>query len=255
MALLQEAARIYATQQHQAGSGSVLINFGHLKLEIGEIDAAAEQGDAAYALGKEKDDPVLMARARILQAYVQMAYAEEQLGDPLSPISPSQQAVEFAEDAVRLAEGTHNRRLVAGAYITRGLAAADMTSPDWDFARSCAATAGNLLGTEDRDHLFRELSNLKRKITQPHTLEDTFRRWSNGELGGKSFQEIEEEFAEIIIPKVWITLGRNISRVAQELNISPKKVRRVLRNARSKEQHSQGPPEKRTGSALRKIEK
>jgi hypothetical protein len=178
-----------------------------------------------------------------------MAYAEEQLDDTRSPLSAAQKSIEFAEDAVALAEGTQNRRLLAGAYITRGLAATEAANPEWDLARSCAARASDLLGTEDRDHLFRELSNLKDKVMQPQTLEDTFRRWSNGELGDKSFQQIEEEFAEIVIPKVWVNLGRNVSRVAQELNISPKKVRRVLRNAQSKEQAS---PERRSHSASRK---
>jgi hypothetical protein len=63
-------------------------------------------------------------------------------------------------------------------------------------------------------------------------MEGILRRWLSGELGAKSFQQMEEEFAEIVIPKVWLRMGRNISRVAQQLNVSPKKVRRALRNAR-----------------------
>jgi len=50
-------------------------------------------------------------------------------------------------------------------------------------------------------------------------------------LGDKAFQQIAEEFAEIVIPKVWIREGKKIARVAERLSISPKKVRRVLRNA------------------------
>jgi plasmid maintenance system antidote protein VapI len=42
---------------------------------------------------------------------------------------------------------------------------------------------------------------------------------------------VTEEFAEIVIPKVWVREGRRISRVAQKLSVSPKKVRRILRNA------------------------
>ena len=49
--------------------------------------------------------------------------------------------------------------------------------------------------------------------------------------GGKSFQQITEEFAEIVIPKVWMREGRKISKVAEKMAISPKKVRRVLHNA------------------------
>ena len=40
-----------------------------------------------------------------------------------------------------------------------------------------------------------------------------------------------EEFAGIVIPKVWKREGRKVSRVATRLSISPKKVRRILSNA------------------------
>lgn len=50
-------------------------------------------------------------------------------------------------------------------------------------------------------------------------------------MGDKTFQQITEEFAEIVIPKVWLREDRKISRVAERLSISPKKVRRILQNA------------------------
>jgi DNA-binding NtrC family response regulator len=50
-------------------------------------------------------------------------------------------------------------------------------------------------------------------------------------VGDKTFQQITEEFAEIVIPKVWLREDRKISRVAERLSISPKKVRRILQNA------------------------
>jgi hypothetical protein len=49
-------------------------------------------------------------------------------------------------------------------------------------------------------------------------------------VGGKTFQQVTEEFAEIVIPKVWLREDRKISRVAESLSVSPKKVRRILRN-------------------------
>jgi DNA-binding NtrC family response regulator len=48
---------------------------------------------------------------------------------------------------------------------------------------------------------------------------------------GKTFQQMTEEFARLIIPKVWEREGRKVSRVAEELSISPKKVRRILHAA------------------------
>jgi len=54
------------------------------------------------------------------------------------------------------------------------------------------------------------------------------REWSQGVTGDKTFQELEEEFAEFLIPKVWELEDRKVSRVADKLKVSPKKVRRVL---------------------------
>jgi hypothetical protein len=72
---------------------------------------------------------------------------------------------------------------------------------------------------------------LKSRILRATGVDQTLRAWSDGLTGNKSFQQITEEFAEIVIPKVWIREDRKISKVAEKLSISPKKVRRILRNA------------------------
>src|SRR6202044_279860 len=41
--LLSHAAKIYSRQHHQAGTGSVLVNAGHLHLESGDIDRAESE--------------------------------------------------------------------------------------------------------------------------------------------------------------------------------------------------------------------
>ena len=232
MDLLRDAARIYALHQHQSGSGSVLVNLGHLQLESGDIEAAADEAAAAFSLGEGKNDVVLMARARILQAYVQLAYSEEKMDRPAGVVHPAQIAVGYAEQGITFAQQTQNRRLLAGAYITRGLVATDDSFADRETARKFAGMAGKLLGSaDDHDHLSRELAGLRLRITRSTELNDTLRQWADGELGEKSFQQIEEEFAEIVIPRVWQNLGRNVTLVAQQLSISPKKVRRILRSA------------------------
>ena len=58
------------------------------------------------------------------------------------------------------------------------------------------------------------------------------RAWSQGSLGDKTFQQITEEFAELIIPKVWEREERKVSRVATRLSMSPKKIRRILSRVR-----------------------
>jgi len=62
-------------------------------------------------------------------------------------------------------------------------------------------------------------------------VDDKLRAWSQGEVGNRTFQQLEEEFAEIVIPKIWEREGRKISRVAAKLSISPKKIRRALSRA------------------------
>jgi len=47
----------------------------------------------------------------------------------------------------------------------------------------------------------------------------------------KCFQELTEQFAEIVIPKVWEKEDRKVARVAKRLSVSPKKVRRILARA------------------------
>jgi len=76
-----------------------------------------------------------------------------------------------------------------------------------------------------------DLQTLRRKLLKAGTIDSVLRQWSQGIVGDKTFQQITEEFASIVMPKVWKREGRKISRVAARLSISPKKVRRVLSNA------------------------
>ena len=86
-------------------------------------------------------------------------------------------------------------------------------------------------GRGENDLLVEALADLKTRIVQAAGINDTLRAWSEGMLGDKTFQQIAEEFAEIVIPKVWMREEKKIARVAERLSISPKKVRRILRNA------------------------
>jgi len=230
--MLRKAGDIYAIHHHQGGTGSVLVNTGHIHLESGDIDKASEEGQKAYKLGEERHDQILMARARILQVSVELARSEEQLGEHPDASMNAQLAVQFAEEAIELATQTQNKRLLAGAYIVRGAAAADEFFQEWELAKEFAAKAAELLGKDDRDHLLKDLSSLKAKTLHATGIDQTLRLWSDGEVGNKTFQQIQEEFAEFVIPKIWMKQGRNITRVAQKLSISPKKIRRILRNSR-----------------------
>jgi tetratricopeptide (TPR) repeat protein len=231
MAQLRRARKIYALHGHSAGIGTVIVNSGSLHLDRGDIDRAGREALEAYRIGHEKNDHILMARARVLQAAAENAKVEEQLGEDVDTALHADHAKAFSEEALDLARNTQHRRLLAGAYIARGTTAANEFFQDWDLARRCANEAANLMGAGENDHLADELAALKSRITQASGVNDTLRGWSEGVLGDKTFQQVTEEFAEIVIPKVWLREERKISRVAQSLSISPKKVRRILRNA------------------------
>jgi len=121
--------------------------------------------------------------------------------------------------------------LLAAAYIARGMTEANDFFQDWELARQSAGEATNLIGVGENDHLQDELAALKTRIMRASGINDALRGWSEGMFGDKTFQQVTEEFAEIVIPKVWQREGRKISRVAECLSISPKKVRRILRRA------------------------
>ena len=172
-----------------------------------------------------------MARARTLQVAIKNKQVEEQVGEAEDIASHASMAAQYADEAIALAQQTQNKRLLAGAYIARASTAANEFFQQWEVAKQFAALAGELLRPDYRDHLSKELLVLKSRILRTIGIDETLRSWSDGLTGEKTFQQVTEEFAEIVIPKVWMREERKVSRVAQKLSISPKKVRRILRNA------------------------
>jgi tetratricopeptide (TPR) repeat protein len=230
LADLEDAGRIYALHEHHGGTGSVLVNGGHLHLDLGDIERATVEGAKAYDLAHSKHDLILMARARILQADAENARVEEELGEDANIATHAHQARRYAEEAVQLALQTQNRRLLAGAYIVCGMVAASEFFREWEEARRYEMEAAALIRSYDRDHLGEELAILKSKIMRSIGIDETLRAWSQGVVGRKTFQQMTEEFAEVVIPQVWLREGKKVSRVAARLSISPKKVRRILRS-------------------------
>lgn len=230
---LKRARQIYELHHHADGIGKVILNLGYLHLDRGDIDKASAEAAEAYRIGHERDDKILVARARILQAEIENAHVEEQTGEDVDVAVHANRAREYSDEALELAHATQNLRLVAGACIARGITAANDFYQDWEEAREQASEATRLIGPGDNDHMVESLSVLKARIVAASGINDTLRNWSEGVLGNKTFQQVSEEFAEIVIPRVWIREGRKISKVAARLSISPKKVRRILRNAGS----------------------
>ena len=227
---LTRAREIYDTHRHTDGIGNVTLNLGFLHLDRGDIERATIEALESYRIGVAQDDHILMARARILETAIENAHVEEQTGEDVDVAVHANRAKEYSEEALKLAQNTQNRRLLAGAWIARGMTAANDFCQDWDTARRSAIEATNLIGPGENDHLVEDLAMLKSRIVQASGINDTLRGWSEGMVADKTFQQITEEFAEIVIPKVWVREDRKISRVATCLSISPKKVRRILRN-------------------------
>jgi tetratricopeptide (TPR) repeat protein len=222
---LSEADGIYRLHPRHHGAGAVHLNCGFLHLDSGDLERAAEEASAAFSLGQEKKDYILMSRARILECMVANARLEEEIGEPAQD---AQHAYSAARQAVEYAGHTQNRRLIARARIWEGLTLSNDFFGNIDGARECAEAAESLLKTESRDYLGDDLETLKRRLVRPGSVERVLEEWSQGIVGDKTFQQITEEFAAVVIPKVWEREGRKVSRVAAKLSISPKKVRRIL---------------------------
>jgi tetratricopeptide (TPR) repeat protein len=228
-ACLAEADEIYSGYQNHRGLAGVRINQGYLHLDSGDLERAAADAAEAFAHGHEKSDYIIMARARTLQCIIEHAAMEEQVGDT----GHHHEAAEaFARDAVTFAGHTENRRLLARAFVWQGLTfAAEPT--DLEAARRCSEQAMALLQPEglERQYTWDDLETLKARVLESRPVDAVLRAWSAGVVESKSFQQITEEFARIVIPRVWEREGRKVSRVAEKLSISPKKVRRILHSA------------------------
>ncbi|HEY2016246.1 MAG TPA: tetratricopeptide repeat protein [Bryobacteraceae bacterium] len=226
---LDEAMAIYGPHRNHRGIAGVHINRGFLNLDSGDLECAAAEGAEAFRHGDEKHDYIVMARARILQCTVENAALEEQVGDAMRH---HEAAEAFARDAVEFAGHTQNRRLLARAHVWQGLTMALEPYCDLEAARRCCEQAIALLQPEgtERQYVWDDLETLKSRVLHARQVDPTLRAWSAGVVGDQSFQQLTEEFARLVIPKVWEREGRKVSRVAEKLSMSPKKVRRILQS-------------------------
>lgn len=231
LAELEEAASIYEEYHTHHGLGSVHLNYGYLHLDNGDLDLADAEGKLAFRLGEQKGDYILMARSRLLDCMIENARVEEEIGENAEPGAHARRAQDCAREAIELAGHTQNRRLLADAYIWQGLTFCNRFFDDPDSARASYDQAVTLARGTHADGTSEDLEKLQALVSRGGKVSPVLRAWSQGSVGDKTFQQIAEEFAEFIIPKVWEREGRKISRVATRLSMSPKKVRRILGRA------------------------
>jgi tetratricopeptide (TPR) repeat protein len=229
LADLDEAARICSVHPNHRSSGTIYLNRGLLHYDSGAWDLAEEEGALAFALGEEKQDLILMGRARVLQCMVENAKLEEGIDE--DPRRHAQAALDYIHDAIGFAQRTQNRHLIARAHTWHGLTLSNDFVHSEEAAIEAMNAARGFLDHGFHDTAWEDFQTLRARVGKSQTIDGTLRAWSQGAIGNTTFKAMADQFAEIIIPKVWELEGRKIARVATRLAMSPKKVRRALSRA------------------------
>lgn len=227
---LAQADAIYKRAGNHHGAGNVDISLAQIHLDLGDLDGAEQRASEAFKLGSTKADYLLMCRARIVEAMVANARFEEQIGEGADLSRFAQLAHDCAKEAVALGERTESRRLQAQAVICLGATLVNGFFNNTEEARACCNRAEAFLDQDRHDALWQEVELLRARILYAGIEDPNLRAWSQGEVGNKSLQDVVGDFEELVIRRVWEHEGRKVSRVANKLSVSPKKVRRVLRH-------------------------
>ena len=226
---LEAARAIYQRRPNYHGAGTLHLNASYIHLDGGDFQRAEEEAASAYDVAEQKQDYILMVRARILQCMIENAKVEEDVSEGADPGSGARRALEFSQEGIKLAKHTQHHLLLARAYVWQGLTECNSFFDNPEAARESYDLARASCGTNPADNnILQELQTLGGKILHKGSVHPTLKAWSQGAVGEKTFRQISEEFAEIVIPRVWEREGRKVSRVAARLSISPKKVRRIL---------------------------
>ncbi|MGA2334390.1 MAG: hypothetical protein WA383_04415 [Terriglobales bacterium] len=226
---LEAARAIYRQHPSHHGVGTVHLNAAYIHLDSGDFQRAEEETASAYDVAEEKQDYILMGRARILQCMIENAKVEEEIGGGADPGSHARRALEFSQEAIDLAKHTQHHLLLANAHLWQGLTRCNSFFDNPEAARESYDLARASCGANQPDNnMWQDLQTLGAKILRKASVHPALKAWSQGAVGEKTFRQISEEFAEIVIAQVWEHEGRKVSRVAARLSISPKKVRRIL---------------------------
>ena len=225
---LAAAQAIYTQRPNHHGSGTVYLNAAYIHLDNGDFQRAEEESSSAYQLAEQKHDYILMGRARILQCMIQNAKVEEEIGGGADPGNHARRAFDFSQEAIELAKHTQHHLLLATAYLWQGLTQCNSFFDNLEAARESYDLARAACGDTQPDSIWQDLQALRSRILRKGSVDPALKAWSQGAVGDKSFRQISDEFAEIVIARVWEREGRKVSRVATRLSISPKKVRRIL---------------------------
>jgi len=178
---------------------------------------------------RQRFEDLVLGVVNVLQCMIENAKVEEDVAEGADPGSRARRALESSQEAIDLAKHTQHRLLLADAYVWRGMTQCNSFFDDTEAARESYDLARACCGANPKDNnLWQDLQTLGSRIVHKGSVDPVLKAWSQGAVGEKTFQQISEEFAEIVISRVWEREGRKVSRVAARLSISPKKVRRIL---------------------------
>jgi len=228
---LERAKAICTLHGEHGGLGSALLNAGYLHLDVGDLAMSAREAAQALEIAEAHHNVVLRARACTLMGMIENSRVEELLGSAEEIPVYARLAKQHCMEAVALGQSMENKRVLLNAYVALGETAANNFFHDYELAQRCVDAASALLEPEDADYAVDELNTLKARLLKVVGIEDTLRAWSQGIITGKSFQEVTEQFAQLVIPRVWMREECKISRVAKKLAMSPQKVRRLVRRS------------------------
>jgi tetratricopeptide (TPR) repeat protein len=215
--------------EHLDGARAIYQERPNHHLDSGDFQRAEEEAASAYEVAEQKQDYILMGRACILQCMIENGKVEEEIGGSADPGSHARRAFEFSQEAIDLAKHTQHHLLLANAYLWQGLTQCNSFFDNSEAARESYDLARASCGANQPDNnMWQDLQTLGAKILRKGSVHPALKAWSQGAVGEKTFRQISEEFAEIVIARVWEREGRKVSRVAARLSISPKKVRRIL---------------------------
>jgi hypothetical protein len=231
LSALAQSASVFESLNHDRALDSVRLENAALHADCGDLQEASQQAEQSFFGGRRHKDALLMAQARLLQSRIEKAHCDEGVGLDLA--HHAQCAHEYANEALALAlecdtKPSVKRRLLASIYVCQGLLLLNEFFNNTAAARECCHSAGEHVNPSERNDLWDEYQALLSKALHTESIDAKLRKWCEGLPEGKTFQQITEEFADLVIPIVWAREGKNISRVVAKLAISPKKVRRIL---------------------------
>jgi hypothetical protein len=230
-AALAQAASVFTSLNHAPGLASVHLERAALWTDCGDLQQAGQEAHESFSGAAARNDLLLMSEARLFESRIEKTHCDEGVGLDLA--RHAQCADEYAREALAWAlecdaRPSVKRRLLASIYVFRGLLVLGEFFKNSAAARECCHSASEFVNPSQKNELWDEYQVLLSKALHTESVDPKLRKWCEGLSEGKTFQQITDEFADLVIPAVWVREGKNTARVVAKLAISPKKVRRIL---------------------------